>query len=109
METTTTGRRGYGVWHRAQRRVPSTPFGATLRRLRDARNLTATDVGRLAGVHHTHVSRMENGQRSPSYLPVLARIAAAMDLSRDERIALVEAAGYPILAGGGDEEDARGQ
>jgi predicted transcriptional regulator len=37
-----------------------------LRKVREARNLSASELGRRAGVSHTFIYLMEDGQRDPS-------------------------------------------
>lgn len=52
-------------------RPPTVPtgdpaFGAVLQGARTARGLSQIGLGRLIGIHHTHVSRLETGDRSVS-------------------------------------------
>lgn len=53
-------------------------IGRTIREMREARRLTASDLARSAGISPAMVSRIENGQVSPS-LSVLELLAGALD------------------------------
>lgn len=55
-------------------------IGATLRRTRQQQHLTIQDVSELAGVSRGMLSRIENGQATPS-LDALVRICQAVGLS----------------------------
>ena len=67
-------------------RQPTTPrraavlFGAVLRRERKAAGLTQEALAEAAELHHTHVSRLERGDRAPSLETVL-RLAEALGAS----------------------------
>jgi transcriptional regulator with XRE-family HTH domain len=54
------------------------PFGAELRTMRKAAGLTQAQLGKLAGIGTTHISRLEHGRRRPSVdaIKALARILA---------------------------------
>lgn len=51
--------------------------GAKLRSLRLARGLTQTALGEKAGLRRSHISRVEQGERSPS-LETLERLTTAL-------------------------------
>lgn len=57
----------------------SASIGRALRRLRSERNLTIRDLGTAAGLSAAMISRMENGQVSPS-LTSLEALAAALNV-----------------------------
>jgi transcriptional regulator with XRE-family HTH domain len=54
------------------------PFGADVRTMRKAAGLTQEQLGKLAGIGTTHISRLEQGRRRPSVdaIKALARILA---------------------------------
>ena len=54
-------------------------FGRNLKTARLARNLTQQGVAAAAGVKHTYVSKVENGQANLT-LDVAARLAAAVGM-----------------------------
>ena len=51
-------------------------------------------LAREAGIDRSYMSRIESGQRRPSY-PVLVQIARALSLDEAEFDELLQAAGYP--------------
>lgn len=70
-------------------------FGALLKELRDARNLSQQDVAARAGLDNTHVSRLESGGRGPSREAV-ERLADALDVSGRDRMRLLRAANLVV-------------
>ncbi len=46
-------------------------FGEKLRILRKRRGLTSTELGKMLGVHQTHVSQLETGRRTPNAAMIL--------------------------------------
>lgn len=102
-----------GVGRPAGAGVAVVRFGDRLRRLRLRRGKSAAVIAGLAGMSQPHLSMMENGVRSAYRLPVLARLAWALDVSPRE---LVLAALEDYLVHGdveptgeGDNADARGE
>lgn len=71
--------------------TPATAFGALLRRMRTSRRVSQLGLARLAGVNHTHISRFEAGNRSPSFEAVV-RIVDALGLDGHDRNRLLAAA-----------------
>ncbi len=61
-----------------EERVQLQPFGTELRALRKAAGLSQEQLGKLAGIGTTHISRLEQGRRRPSVdaIKALARILA---------------------------------
>ena len=57
-------------------------FAGRLRELRRQRNLSQSELGELASIHYTHVSRYERGVSKPS-AETLKRIADALGLTGD--------------------------
>jgi transcriptional regulator with XRE-family HTH domain len=67
-------------------------FGARLRRLRDAAGLTQEELASRAGLSSDAVSRLERGQRKHPYPHTVRALANALDLSEDQRNALIASA-----------------
>ncbi|MDP8949458.1 MAG: helix-turn-helix domain-containing protein [Actinomycetota bacterium] len=67
-------------------------FGARLRRLREAAGLTQEELALRAGVSPDAVGALERGQRRRPYPHTVRALAEALDLSEDERNALINAA-----------------
>ncbi len=72
-------------------------FGARLRRLREAAGLTQEELASRAGLSSDAVSRLERGQRKHPYLHTVRALADALDLSENQRDALI--ASVPKRAG----------
>jgi transcriptional regulator with XRE-family HTH domain len=60
----------------------SSDFSERLRSLRKHKNLSQTELGKLAGLHYTHIGRFERGISRPSG-DTLKRLADALDISSD--------------------------
>jgi transcriptional regulator with XRE-family HTH domain len=73
-------------------------LGRLLSTLRLRRNISQGALARTAGVDHSYISRLESGERSAPPLRTLAKLADALNLSPEERIALIEAGGFLIGA-----------
>jgi predicted ATPase/DNA-binding XRE family transcriptional regulator len=67
-------------------------FGAQLRKLREAAGLTQEELASRAGLSPTAVSALERGQRKRPYPHTVRALADALNLSDDERTALIDAA-----------------
>jgi len=57
-------------------------FANRLRALRKQKNLTQTELGKLADLHYTHIGRFERGASRPGS-DTLKRLADALDVSGD--------------------------
>lgn len=57
-------------------------FPQRLRELRKRKDLSQTELGRLAGLHYTHIGRFERGASRPSG-DTLKRLADALDVTSD--------------------------
>ncbi len=57
-------------------------FAARLRTLRKQKNLSQTELGKLAGLHYTHIGRFERGASRPSG-DTLMRLADALGVTSD--------------------------
>ncbi len=66
-----------------------THFAQVLRELREARGLSQDQLAEKAGVHRTHVSLIERGERCPS-LKVADHLAAALGMSLSDMVAVAE-------------------
>jgi transcriptional regulator with XRE-family HTH domain len=68
------------------------PFGRALRALRSEAGFTQEQLAQAASLHMSYVSGIEQGQRNPSYLTLLALahglgVTAAELVERAERLA----------------------
>lgn len=77
----------------AKRAPTPSHFGAMLRRLREQRSWSVTELGRRIGGDHTSIVRLESGARNPSR-GMVERLADALDASPMERLNLLWAADY---------------
>lgn len=57
-------------------------FADRLRTLRKQKNLSQTELGKLADLHYTHIGRFERGASRPGS-DTLTRLAAALEVSSD--------------------------
>src|SRR3712207_4377095 len=62
-----------------------------LRRLRETAGLTQEELAHMAGLHAKGISDLERGARNRPYPHTVRSIAAAMELTEEERAALLEA------------------
>ena len=60
-------------------------FGEKLRTLRTQRELTARELGDMLGVHHSYVTRMENGKRHPN-IAMAIKIADIFSVTIDQLV-----------------------
>jgi len=60
----------------------SNDFSERLRTLRKQKNLSQTELGKLASLHYTHIGRFERGISRPSS-DTLKRLADALNISSD--------------------------
>jgi transcriptional regulator with XRE-family HTH domain len=65
-----------------------TPFGALLRRYRVGAGLTQEDLARRSAMSARGISDLERGVRRVPRRDTIARLALALGLSEDERLAL---------------------
>jgi transcriptional regulator with XRE-family HTH domain len=73
--------------------VGSSPYGELLRAYREPR-MKQRPLARAVGLNPTLLNRSEKGTRQPADAQEVLAIAAALDLSADERDRLLAAAGY---------------
>lgn len=59
--------------------------GQLLRRIREERKLSQADIGKMAGVSLTSISKIELGIHDPKFT-VAARIARSLDMNMDDFI-----------------------
>ena len=74
------------------------PFGARLRRLREAAGLTQEELASRAGLAAKNISDLERGERKRPYPHTVRSLADALKLPEDERAALFAA--VPKRGGG---------
>ena len=67
----------------AKRHVALTKFGASVRDLREKRELTQERLSELSELDQTYISGIENGSRNPTIISV-ARIAKALKTTVSE-------------------------
>ncbi len=67
-------------------------FGTRLKRLREAAGLTQEELASGAGLSSDAISALERGQRKRPYPHTVRALADALDLSEDERDALIASA-----------------
>ena len=67
-------------------------FGAQLRGLREIAGLTQEELASRAGLSADAVSTLERGQRKRPYPHTIRALADALDLSEEERAALINSA-----------------
>lgn len=72
-------------------------FAARLRQLRKAKNLSQTELGNLAGLHFTNVSRYERGTSHPP-ADAVKRLAAALGVSSSYLLDGIEDGSNPDIA-----------
>lgn len=68
--------------------VPVVRFGRRLRRLRHARGKSLAVIAGLAGISQAYLSCVELGIRSAYRLPLIVRLAAALEVSPRELVLL---------------------
>ena len=62
---------------------PPSGFGAALRRVRVAKNVTQAELGNLANVHPNTVAKLERGDQEPTW-PLVLSLASALGVSCQE-------------------------
>lgn len=76
--------------------APTTPFGQTLRLLRENRRLSQVGLANLSNLDPSTVSRFERGERDPTR-ETAARLAGALSLGAEATDALLASAGFAPL------------
>lgn len=69
------------------------PFGNVLKELREAKGLSINRLATRCGLTPGYVSRLESGQRHPSY-DTVARLVNVLEAQGEDRSRLYAAAGY---------------
>jgi predicted ATPase/DNA-binding XRE family transcriptional regulator len=80
-----------GRTHGVSTKGQDAPFGAQLRRLRDAAGLTQEELAERAGLTAKGISDLERGRRRHPYPHTVRSLADALGLSEDERGSLFAA------------------
>lgn len=68
--------------------------GVNVRRLRKERSIRQDELAAAINVHQTHISRIENGEKSPS-LEVTRQLAAYFGVTLDELVGTPEEISEP--------------
>lgn len=66
----------------AKDRKTSSGFGSRLRAVREAKQMTLSELAEATGMHASNLARMESGEREPTWLTVL-RLAEAVGVTPD--------------------------
>ncbi|WP_019123589.1 helix-turn-helix domain-containing protein [Brevibacillus massiliensis] len=66
-------------------------FGRYIKQIRESKNLTLTYVAEQIGIDHSHLSRIENGERNAPKAPTIRKLAKVLGVSFLE---LMEKAGH---------------
>tara|TARA_B100001113_G_scaffold335034_1_gene314209 strand:- start:655 stop:1059 length:405 start_codon:yes stop_codon:yes gene_type:complete len=69
-----------------------TPFGIALNTLRRSKNIDQKALAQMIGMHHCHLSSIENGRKSPPKSETLSRLCYSLRLSDAETEYLLDAA-----------------
>jgi transcriptional regulator with XRE-family HTH domain len=69
------------------------PFGATLKRYREARRVSQSKLAERAGFDHSYVSRLESGARTPTR-DAVQQLADALGMERLQQDELLASAGF---------------
>ena len=72
------------------------PLGSTIKQRRHALNLTQRELAERIGIKASYVAYLEKEQRRPS-LTVLARLADALDLDRNQLFLLTHPEAQPLM------------
>lgn len=67
---------------KAKQQTPANDFSLRVRQLRRQKNLSQEELGKLVGVHYTHIGRYERGTSRPS-ADTLKRLADVLGVSGD--------------------------
>jgi transcriptional regulator with XRE-family HTH domain len=70
---------------------PMNEFGEFIKHIRESKNLTLVEVAESAGINHSHLSRIENGERKPPKIATMRKLADAIGISLPT---LLEKAGF---------------
>jgi len=68
-------------------------FGDVLRKLRIEKGLSQRDLSQASGLDKGHISRLENGERCPTY-QIVSALAYGLRLRGEERRLFYHAAGF---------------
>lgn len=55
-------------------------FGQFIKSVREERKLTLSEVAEKSGISHSHLSRIESGDRNPPKAPVMQKLARALNI-----------------------------
>jgi len=75
--------------------MTATSFAEVLRSLRERRGVSQLRLAKMAGIHHSLVSRYESGSRWPTRTTVI-KLCRALGLDTADRMRLLAAAGFVL-------------
>ena len=80
--------------------MPESALGSLIRFLRDQRGLSLRELGRLAGVDHAYIHRLETGTKEAPSAEVLAKLTKALKAAKRESEMLPYLAAHPETPAG---------
>lgn len=83
-------------------------FGEFIKGIREAKNLTLMEVAEKSGINHSHLSRIENGERNPPKPKTMKNLAVALGVSFAtllEKAGLIEESEKDLLSSTDDPEE----
>jgi transcriptional regulator with XRE-family HTH domain len=80
--------------------MPESALGFLIRFLRELRGLSLRELGRLAGVDHAYIHRLETGTKEAPSAEVLAKLTKALKAAKRESEMLLYLAAHPETPAG---------
>ena len=80
--------------------MPESALGFLIRFLREQRGLSLRELGRLAGVEHAYIHRLETGTKEAPSAEVMAKLSKALKAAKRESEMLLYLAAHPETPAG---------
>lgn len=80
--------------------MPESALGFLIRFLREQRGLSLRELGRLAGVDHAYIHRLETGTKEAPSAEVLAKLSKALKAAKRESEMLLYLTAHPETPAG---------
>jgi transcriptional regulator with XRE-family HTH domain len=80
--------------------MPESALGFLIRFLREQRGLSLREMGRLAGVDHAYIHRLETGTKEAPSAEVLAKLTKALKAAKRESEMLLYLVAHPETPAG---------